>query len=432
MTQILNISSETSAFIQNTLHYCAHCGEPIAGDGIDLPGGDVACGADCASLLGYEQCHNCHVWFDADEARSDPDDNPLCLDCFDEHYEVCADCGDTIPLEDAYWLERREKTICPDCRERHYTRCHDCGDLTPNEYSYFVEGRDYHVCLTCRDNNYSYCDGCGHLVHHDQMSGRYCDDCEAEDTDDRIHDYCYKPVYNFLQTEDDSAEYKLYFGFELEIEVAESIAEACDVVEDFPYLYMKSDSSINRGFEIVSHPGTLHYWHQEEEAISGLLQQLKALGCDAEPQGLHIHISKSLMQEGHKIRFQSFFDANKTLMPKIARRSDCGYCKHKALSRWDWKNAANNPDRYQAVNWQNPRTVEVRMFRGTLKPDEFMASIEFCHAVHQFTKNQISLATIANGDSWNPFCAFIRHDSRYAGLGKYLASHGLMEDRQCA
>ncbi len=72
------------------------------------------------------------------------------------------------------------------------------------------------------------------------------------------------------------------------------------------------------------------------------------------------------------------------------------------------------------------------MFRGTLKPDEFMASIEFCHAVHQFTKNQISLATIANGDSWNPFCAFIRHDSRYAGLGKYLASHGLMEDRQCA
>ena len=148
MTQILNISSETSAFIPNTLHYCAHCGEPIAGDGIDLPGGDVACGADCASLLGYEQCHNCHVWFDADEARSDPDDNPLCLDCFDEHYEVCADCGDTIPLEDAYWLERREKTICPDCRERHYTRCHDCGDLTPNEYSYFVEGRDYHVCLT--------------------------------------------------------------------------------------------------------------------------------------------------------------------------------------------------------------------------------------------------------------------------------------------
>lgn len=159
---------------------------------------------------------------------------------------------------------------------------------------------------------------------------------------------------------------------------------------------------------------------------------MKALGCDAEPQGLHIHISKSLMQEGHKIRFQSFFDANKTLMPKIARRSDCGYCKHKALSRWDWKNAANNPDRYQAVNWQNPRTVEVRMFRGTLKPDEFMASIEFCHAVHQFTKNQVSLATIANGDSWNPFCAFIRHDSRYAGLGKYLASHGLMEDRQCA
>lgn len=149
MTQILNIGAGTVAFIPNVLHYCEHCGESIAGDGIDLPGGDVVCGGECASLLGYEQCRNCQDWFDAEEARSDPDGNPL----------------------------------CPDCLERYYTRCHNCGDLTPNEYSYSVKGRDYHVCLTCRDNDSPYCDGCGHLVHHNQMGVRYCDNCEAEDTD---------------------------------------------------------------------------------------------------------------------------------------------------------------------------------------------------------------------------------------------------------
>lgn len=422
----------TAAILPDALLCCDHCGEVDRGGGLYLPYDSFACGSECASHLGYEQCRSCGGWYDAENITHAPDGNPLCLECFDEHYTECADCGDTVTAEDAYWLERQEKTICPDCRERNYTRCHDCGDLTPDEYSYFVEAQDYHICLTCRDSNYSYCDGCGHLVHHDHMSGRYCDDCEDECTDDRIHDYCYKPVYNFLQTGDDSAEHKLYFGFELEIEVSESISEACDVVDELSYLYMKSDSSIGRGFEIVSHPGTLNYWHQEAEAISGLLRQLKALDCDAEPQGLHVHISKGLMREGHRIRFQSFFDANKELMPKIARRHDCGYSKHKDLSHCDWKNAANNPDRYQAVNWQNSRTVEIRMFRGTLKPDEFMASIEFCHAVYQFTKNQVSLATIANGDSWNPFCVFIRHDSRYAGLGKYLASRGLMEERQCA
>ena len=195
---------------------------------------------------------------------------------------------------------------------------------------------------------------------------------------------------------------------------------------------MKSDSTINHGFEIVSHPGTLNYWQQEKEAIGGLLKRLENLDCEAESQGLHVHISKGLMQEGHRIRFQSFFDANKELMAEIARRENCGYSKHKDLSRCNWKNAANNPDRYQAVNWQNLKTVEIRMFQGTLNLNEFMASIEFCHAAYQFTKNQVSLATIANGNSWKPFYAFIQHHNRYPELGKYLVARGLTEDWQCA
>lgn len=266
------------------------------------------------------------------------------------------------------------------------------------------------------------------------MDGDYCEDCAGDDDeeDSRTHSYCYKPAYNFLQTKFDSAEHRLYFGFELEIEVEDSISDACDVVEELSYLYMKSDASISHGFEIVSHPGTLYYWQQEKQAIGDLLRQLKDLGCDAESQGLHVHISKGLMQEGHRIRFQSFFDANKELMPKIARRSNCGYSKHKDLSHCDWKNAVNSPDRYQAVNWQNPRTVEVRMFQGTLKLDEFMASIEFCHAAYQFSKSQVSLATIAKGNSWKPFCTFIKHDKRYSDLGKYLEIRGLTEERQCA
>ena len=433
MTQAISTGCAIIAAIPpDAARCCDHCGETVSGGGLYLPYDFFTCDSECASHLGYEQCHSCGEWHDTENINHDPDGNPLCLECFDEHYEVCADCGDIIPTDESYWLERQEKTICPDCRERNYTRCHDCGDLSPDEYSYFVEDQDYHICLTCRDSYYSYCDSCGHLVHHDRMNGRYCDDCEDEYTDERIHDYCYKPVYNFLQTKADSAEHKLYFGFELEIEVSCSISEACDAVGDLSYLYMKSDSSISHGFEIVSHPGTLHHWQREKEAIDDLLRQLKTLGCDAEPQGLHVHISKGLMQEGHRIRFQSFFDANKDLMPKIARRSDCGYSKHKDLSHCDWKNAANNPDRYQAVNWQNSRTVEIRMFRGTLKINEFMASIEFCHAVYQFTKNQVSLATIANGDSWKPFCDFIKHDKRYLTLAKYLVDRGVMEGRQCA
>lgn len=99
------------------------------------------------------------------------------------------------------------------------------------------------------------------MFHYDRMDGDCCDECSRNEDDDRVHEYSYRPEYEFHQTDVDTASHKLYFGFELEIEVGSSIPDACDVVEKQTYLYMKHDSSISRGFEIVSHPGTLHYWH---------------------------------------------------------------------------------------------------------------------------------------------------------------------------
>ncbi|CAK7067030.1 MAG: hypothetical protein DELT_01687 [Desulfovibrio sp.] len=433
MTQALYVCCEESVLIPpDEADCCDHCDSAVTGKAIDLPDGYTACDADCAASLGYTQCHDCGDWHKTDDSFYDPQGNPVCTDCFDENYRICGDCGETVAADDTHWVERPGKTVCEGCRREHYVLCHDCGQLVRGPDGHYVENHDYYVCPTCRESDYAYCERCGHLFHYDNMDGDYCDECRGSDDDGRIHDYSYTPQYEFHHTYADTAEHKLYFGFELEIEVAACISDACDEVDGFPYLYMKSDSSISHGFEIVSHPGTLNYWHQEEKAIAPLLRQLKALGCNAEPQGLHVHISKGLMQEAHRIRFQSFFDANKELMHKVARRSECGYSKHKDLSHCDWKNAANNSDRYQAVNWQNAKTVEIRMFRGTLKIDEFMASIEFCHAAYQFTKSQVSLATIANGDSWNPFCDFIRHDKRYPALAKYLVDRGIMEGRQCA
>lgn len=411
---------------------CDHCGESVQDESIELPDGYIACDADCAGALGYKQCHDCGDWHSDRDSYLDPQGNPVCIGCFDDNYSICGDCGETVPTDGTHWIERQEKTVCDECRREHYVRCHDCDRLIPGSDGHYVDSRDYYVCRSCRDDDYAHCDRCNMLFHYDRMNGDYCDECSGDEDDDRIHEYSYTPIYNFRETYADRAEHKLYFGFELEIEVAASISDACDEVDGFSYLYMKSDSSIRRGFEIVSHPGTLNFWHQEEKAIAPLLAKLKTLGCNAEPQGLHVHISRGLMQESHRIRFQSFFDANRELLPKVARRSECGYSKHKDLSHCDWKNAANSPDRYQAVNWLNARTVEIRMFRGTLEINEFMASVEFCHAVYQFTKNQVSLATIANGDSWNPFCDFVRHDKRYPALNAYLVEREVMGGRQCA
>ena len=43
-------------------------------------------------------------------------------------------------------------------------------------------------------------------------------------------------------------------------------------------------------------------------------------------------------------------------------------------------------ERYRAVNLENNATVEIRIFKGTLKKETFLKNIEFCKSAFDFTK----------------------------------------------
>jgi hypothetical protein len=43
-------------------------------------------------------------------------------------------------------------------------------------------------------------------------------------------------------------------------------------------------------------------------------------------------------------------------------------------------------NRYSALNFQNRNTIELRYFRGSLKPETVLGVLEFCHSVHAYTK----------------------------------------------
>jgi hypothetical protein len=65
----------------------------------------------------------------------------------------------------------------------------------------------------------------------------------------------------------------------------------------------------------------------------------------------------------------------------------------KAGYEWlkDAKNGNNlqhlNADRYEALNFQNARTVEFRMFKGTLRYETMMACLEFTYATWFFCRD---------------------------------------------
>jgi hypothetical protein len=106
--------------------------------------------------------------------------------------------------------------------------------------------------------------------------------------------------------------------------------------------------------------------------------------------------------------------ANQKLVRAIARRDGANYSKilnKKASYQW-LKNAKQgskesriqrlNTDRYEALNFQNEKTIEFRIFKGTLKYESIMASLEFTYATWWFTKD-----TGANDLTTEKFLEFI-------------------------
>lgn len=128
-----------------------------------------------------------------------------------------------------------------------------------------MEDEDTILCHDCFDDHYHRCDCCSRIIRDDRICWRndvpYCEPC-FEDFDDEIEEYSYKPEPIFY------GKGKRYLGVELEVDNggkvdsnAESIKEVANYHEE--HVYIKSDGSLDDGFEIVSHPMTLDY-HMNE------------------------------------------------------------------------------------------------------------------------------------------------------------------------
>ena len=86
-----------------------------------------------------------------------------------------------------------------------------------------------------------------------------CEECYSNRVDDDyINDYSYKPEPIFY------GENNRYYGIELEVDKGGKYGDYAKMILDVAnihdeHIYIKSDSSLDDGFEIVSHPMTLEY-----------------------------------------------------------------------------------------------------------------------------------------------------------------------------
>ena len=351
---------------------------------------------------------------------------------------VCDLCGTEYSASDDTFFDG--KHLCPHCRISRTIRCRCC-----DERIWRTDAIDGDLCENCYETHYTRCTSCDCVIHNDDayyMSDDtmgeypYCESCYREQTENRyIHDYDYKPEPIFYHTSDDD---DLYMGIELEIDMGGESDEYAEQIHgianrDNNHLYIKHDGSLDMGMELVSHPMTYEY-HKNVMPWRDILRKAVSLGYRSHTPGtcgLHIHVDRQAFgvlrdeQDVEIARIVYFYEKFWKEILRFSRRTE--YQANRWAARYggglnsckDSLDTAKKSGlgRYTAVNLENYDTVEFRIFRGTLRYDTFIATLQFTHYLCKLAINSDDKKF--HSMSWLDFVSSIDED-KYPELVNYL------------
>ena len=356
--------------------------------------------------------------------------------------QICRYCGNEISGDDIRYFD--DRILCTDCLDNETTFCHHCGERIWRDEN--VGTHDMPLCQTCYDAHYTTCEHCGRIIYqdsahyYDDSDYPYCDDCWHDDNEDEdsdvIHKYNYKPEPIFYG--DDTR----FFGVELEIDCggncddnAESLLHIGNKYTES--IYIKSDGSLNDGMEIVTYPMTLEY-HKTEMPWDEICKKAISMGYKSHRTrtcGLHIHVNRDTFgrtreaQENAISRVLYFVEHHWNELLRFSRRTETQMSKWAA--RYGYKNKpkdildhakSSGDNRYTCVNITNYDTIEFRMFRGTLKYNTLIATLELVDQICEYAirNSDDDLARI----SWSEFVISLDKDD-CAELITYLKQRRL-------
>ena len=344
----------------------------------------------------------------------------------------CWECGKLESEDNLTYLENYDRYVCKDCLEDKYETCHDCG-----EYNRFDDMREtaygYSVCEDCRDRDYSWCDDCGRLYYSDEVNYNentdewYCDNCwDRHELDGRIYDYHEFNDWEFYKASDEEKP-PFYIGHELEVENYDNDSHCIDTLYNNLNVILAHDGSINNGFEIISHPQSYKYIMEHKETYRDVFNEMINSGYRSHKTdtcGLHFHVTRPFYNEINNIHSWSgdkeelakrdelikkqnevidriilVMETYKEELIAFSRRKsgEMHWCQF--LS--DYKNKPSGEikslyyikknketnTRYMALNLENYATIEFRIFKGTLKYETFMASVELVNNIMTLCSN---------------------------------------------
>jgi hypothetical protein len=345
---------------------------------------------------------------------------------------TCCDCGHYEDSNNTH--DVRNDTWCDSCFDDDAVYCEDNGEYWPRDDAYYSETRDAYYTYD-RDSEGDDDDD---------------DDYDREDRNQPIMSYSTNVLhvldYPSGITSSHFGEFTM--GIELEMTSGESDSnEAAESVRSrlgSDYCIIKSDGSLpHNGFEVVTSP----------QGLAKHIEKFKAWEIDPAYRawntgkcGTHVHIDSRGFTQLTLGKFLMFINSNGNVdfIRKIAGRHPSVDDQARSYCAAEHQSILANPktavkgksgERYRMVNMCNLgsreakrlglsmdnsyngkyNTVELRIFKASLKKERLLAQIEFTHAVVMFCR--VASMRDLNGAS---FLKWLKStDNRYPHLSDW-------------
>jgi len=368
-------------------------------------------------------CQKCHRVYHKKFGIHSEDYGDVCEVCKND-FAKCEHCGK--------WYHKRDNKI------RQWLVCTSDGDRI----------RQW-LCIPCvmydddDEGEYVACSSCGDLIlrgEEDEV-GR-CPRCHEQFKNRALFSYHYtdRPGYGMAFLGIEERKQKPLMGVELEIdEGGESNSNAREVRDAIGEnrVVCTTDGSLRDGFEIVSCPANLQHHLKTLNWAEGM-KKAKALGYishDGGHCGLHVHIDRAFfenqMRDDVEAKFFIILRNNLSWIRTFSRRYNFGYCQINGFERNEdgsgdslgaityppdkvWLKGKKQSGRHMALNFYPENTIEIRVFRGTLNYNTFVATLQFVEMWANFVKKtelnnitRISLGHFINAAERNGFVQFL-------------------------
>ena len=267
----------------------------------------------------------------------------------------------------------------------------------------------------------------------------------------QIRNYSYKPRPRFLKKkwEKDTD----CVGFEWETYTERDMSDALKDVSDegfivdipegsstFEESYFKSDSSLDNGWEIVTHPMSLAYIRDQFKLRDkcDLLKSCEIMGYKNGDAGIHVHVGKKKLKPIQWWSVVIFFAKCSKWLRKFSQRSasqmnrwciiaDEDMCIQEGWNDFDTDHLRKSntyPEfstRGLALNFTSA-TCEFRLFRSTTNFDRMWANIQFCVAITDFARvhGYAFFVRYSSNVLWTEFVRWVKDSKRYKHMYDYF------------